>query len=747
MSSIEPPRKPESRLPVAPQMAWRVAILGTIALVMFGIIFFRLWYLQVLTGNHYVALASAQKHRPVSIAAPRGGILASNGTTLVSSMTKSAVEIVPSKLPESLEAQITAYKRELEVSAKRAAPLELEKKAVEARLSALKSSSDTPAQRQRLRRQDGTELKQVQRSLKEADDVTIPGLPASMTRDRALYRRLGRLLKISPRKIDELVIRNVDITPYAPVSIDSNVGFGPSTLLAERKSEFPGVEQGPIAVRSYPHGEMAAQIFGHVGPVTKEELEGEAFKGVPEGTTVGQSGLEYQYDRDLRGEPGKREVQVNADGEPIDSTAKEEVQPKPGYDLQTTIDLPLQIEAEKALHEELAAAKQRGSPADGAGFLAMDPVNGEILAAGSYPSYNPGFFTKPFTEAEYKALNAPPTLGVTGGDALLDRTVEGGYATGSTFKPVTAMAGLEAGIITPEEEFGGGSCLEVSGEKFCNDQDEDDGNLDLVHALEVSLDTYFFTVGERAYDHGGNIIQKMAHKLGIGDPTGIDLPSEFPGVVPDAKYIEELNKKEERCTREEHGKPCGYIFEPGEVWSVGDDMHLALGQGELLTDPLQMAVVYSTLVNAYKHGGHGWRPRPHFGKQIDNANRELVRTLKFPPEKTGIDLNESDLGYVFEGIHDATVGPGGTSTTVWKGWNESLHETYGKTGTAERQEQHEQAWYMVYIESEKRPLVIAVTVEQGGYGAETAAPIARLIADQYYGQPKQLVVGSTVPEN
>jgi penicillin-binding protein 2 len=217
--------------------------------------------------------------------------------------------------------------------------------------------------------------------------------------------------------------------------------------------------------------------------------------------------------------------------------------------------------------------------------------------------------------------------------------------------------------------------------------------------------------------------------------------------VPDAAYIKKLDKEEAQCTREEHGKPCEIIYEPGEIWTVGDDMHLALGQGELLTDPLQMAVGYSTLVDAYRKDGHGWRPTPHVGKQIDNSAGELVTTLKFPPRKRRVELNPTDLGYVFEGIHDATVGPGGTSTTVWKGWNESLHETYGKTGTAEHLGQTEQAWYMCYIASEKRPLVIAVTMEQGGYGAEAAAPIARLIADQYYNQPKKLVVGSTVPED
>lgn len=739
MSSLEPVRKPDSRVAVAPQMAWRVAMLGTIALVLFGIIFFRLWYLQILTGNHAVAEAHAQKTRPLPVQAPRGQILASNGATLVSSQTTSAVQIVPNELPESLEGELIRYRERLEESSEAAAPLELRERAGETRLSALKRSSMRAATRSRLQHQDRHEVERLKHELAVAQTVRVPPLRPSATRDRVLFRRLGALLRLSPRKIYEEVIQKIDITPYAPVTIDSDVAAGPRAVIAEHASEFPGVEQGPVAVRAYPHGQMAAQIVGHVGPVTREELKMPAFKGVPEGSVVGQNGLEWSYDSYLRGTPGKRKVQVDANGEPIDSAVTEEVQPKAGYDLKTTIDLPLQVAAERALHEELEAAHGRGQPADGAAFLAMDPLNGEIKAIGSYPSYNPGFFTKPFTQREYEAL-AGASESASGGSALLDRAVAGGYPTGSTFKPITAMAALEQGVITPTEAFGAGEYIEVGGIRFHNDESNEYGAVDLVRALEVSSDVYFFTVGKKAFERGGNVIQKMAHELGIGDKSGIDLPEDAIGTVPERKWLQEMKAAERRCTREEHGVPCK-IIEPGAVWAVGDNMNLAIGQGDLLTDPLQMAVAYSTLVDAYRNEGHGWRPTPHLGLQIDNAAGELVSTLKFPPRRRKVELNESNLSYVFEGIHDASTGPEGTSTTDWAGWNESLHPTYGKTGTAERFGEEPQSWYMAYVESEKRPLVIAVTVEEGGYGAETAAPIARLIADQYFNQPKELVAG------
>ncbi|MHB1537724.1 MAG: penicillin-binding transpeptidase domain-containing protein [Solirubrobacteraceae bacterium] len=738
MSSLEPARKPESRTPVAPQMAWRVAVIGTIALVMFGIVFFRLWYLQILSGGKFVAQASAQQHRPLPVLAPRGQILASNGQVLVSSQTTSEVRIVPAKLPESLAGEFATYREGIEHAVKQSAPLEARQKAIETRLDALKSTSAPGAERRRLRSEGERELNAMKQQLHRVGAVAVPRLAATQTLDRRLFTRLGALLKLSPRKIVELIIHGVEVTPYAPVTIDSAAKAGQRAVLAERKSEFPGVEQGPVAQRAYPYGEMAAQIFGTVGPINARELSEEHFKGVPKGAVVGQSGLEYEYDNYLRGTPGEQEVSVNAAGEPTGTPLKE-VPPKRGYDLQTTIDLPLQIEAERALREDLAAAHNRGLPANGAAFVALNPLNGEVLAMGSYPSYDPSFFTKPFTEAEFKAVEGTAS-GTTGGRALLNRAIQGGYATGSTFKPYTAMAALEAGVITPTQEFGAGTYIEVGGLKFHNNASEEFGNVNLVKALEVSSDVYFFTVGKRAYEHGGDIIQKMAHRLGIGDHTGIDLPGENVGLVPERRWLEGLEAEERRCTRREH-KPCGYVLEPNATWTVGDNMNLALGQGDLLTNPLQMALAYSTLVDAFRNNGHGWRPTPHLGRQIDNANGELVRTLKFPPGKANINLNPEDLHYVFEGIHAATVGPGGTSTADWAGWPQGLHETYGKTGTAERFGYVEQAWYMCYIASEKHPIVIAVAVEQGRYGTESAAPVARLMADQYFHRPKRLIVG------
>jgi penicillin-binding protein 2 len=654
---LERARPSDPRLPVSPQLALRVAVLGGIALAMFAIIFFRLWYLQVLTGEQYVQQANANRVRDLPIAAPRGQILDREGQAIVTSRVTNAVQIVPSALP--------------------------------------------PAGRPRLE----------------------------------LYARLGRLLGLSAQRVEALVIRGRTAVPYAPVTIKTDAGTGVLTVLAERQNEFPGVVQQPVTIRAYPYGEMAAQALGYVGSVSPAELKLRAFRNVQQGTVVGQEGLEYYYDRYLRGRTGVQRVEVNSEGYPVPSSLAP-TQPLAGHSLKVTLDLGLQRESEKALLQGIENARSGGKPAVAGAFTAIDPRNGQILAIGSYPGFNPNKFAKPLTKAEYAALEGSSTAG----GPLTDRAVNGTYPTGSTFKPITAMGALEAGVITPSEGLGAGQCISVSTEQFCNAGKADYGAVGLVEALKVSSDTYFFEVGELANSHG-NVIQNMARELGVGEATGIDLPSEFEGVIPDPAWRARENRLELQCEHRTHRASCGYVAEV-RPWSVGDNMDLAVGQGDLLTDPLQMAVAYSTLANAFRNGGEGTVVTPHLGLEIDDSQGRLVQALPFPA-KRHVHLNDSYVNLVMEGIHEAASQPGGTSADVWTGWNQATHPVYGKTGTAQHEGKEDQSWYMCYIGDPNRPIVIAVTVEQGGFGAETAAPIARLIASKWFGAPEKFVAGSS----
>jgi penicillin-binding protein 2 len=726
VSSIEPVRPRDPRTPVSPQLALRVAIIGGVAMVLFGVIFFRLWYLQVLSGEQYVTQANANQARHLPIPAPRGEILDRNGQPIVGSTVTNAVQIVPDQLPPGIAPQVAEYQAAL------FAAEAVRRKAV-AQLSRYEAALGGVRHLSHARRLELDRL----RSATGPPRIAVPALPSSAVALQQLFRRLSRVIGVSPRKIDERVVEGITAIPYAHVTIKAAGGRGALTVLGERASEFPGVVQEPVSIREYPFGEMAAQVIGYVHQVTEPELKMRAFKGVQQGTVVGQAGLEYYYDRYLRGVPGEQRVAVNAEGQPVPSKLAP-IPPHAGHTLQTTLDLGLQKASEKALLEGMEHARAGGKPAIAGAFVAMDPLNGEVLAMGSSPSFDPNKFAKPLTYAEYNEL-----AGRHGEEPgrLTDLADEGEYPTGSTFKPITAMAALEAGVITPSEGLGAGQCIFVSTEPFCNAGHAEYGNATLVEALKESSDTYFFTVGKLANEHGGEVIQHKARELGVGESTGIDLPSEFPGVIPSRSWLAEENALEAKCEREHHGHRCYIVAEPGAPWTVGYNMDLAVGQGELLTDPLQMAVAYSTLANAYRNGGSGTVVTPHLGRQIDEANGTLLQTLHFPSRH--VQLNDEDLSLVMEGIHEAATAPGGTSTPVWVGWNQAEDPVFGKTGTAERAGHVEQSWYMCYLGNAQHPIVIAVTVEEGGFGAETAAPIARLIASQWYGKPKKFVAGTS----
>jgi penicillin-binding protein 2 len=726
VSSIERLQPNEPRTPVSPQLALRVAILGSIALVMFGIIFFRLWYLQVLTGEKYVQQAQANDQRSLPIAAPRGDIVDRSGTPIVESSVTNAVQILPSALPTSIKLEAASYQKAV-------AAADTEYALAKERLKAFED--DLRDSKRHTTASERIELRALRRQA-HLRRVPIPTLPRSAVKLRHLYDRLAPVIELTPRQIDERVITGIVALPYAPVTIKTDAGLAARTVLGERHNDFPGVRQEPVSIRHYPYGEMAAQVLGYVGEVGKEQLKQAAFRGVQQNTIVGQEGLEFYYDRYLRGKPGARKVQVNAFGEP-EPTTLPVTPPVAGHSLRLSLALGLEQEGEKALREGIAIARAAGKPANGGAYVAMDPRNGQILAIGSNPSFNPNVFAKPLTFSQYEALIGGDEAS---GGPLFDRATEGAYPTGSTFKPITAMAALEGGAITPTEDLGAGSCIEAGKEQFCNSGHTDYGALPLVDALKVSSDTYFFETGERANSHG-NIIQNMAHRLGVGQETGIDLPKEFQGVVPDREWRAQRNKEELACERREHKASCGYVAEV-RPWSVGDNMQLAVGQGDLLTDPLQMAVAYSTLVNAYMHEGRGTVVRPHLGMEIDDSKGGLVQSLSSQPAGH-VHLNYTDLSLVMEGIHDAASEPGGTSAAVWAGWNQAQHPVYGKTGTAQHTGKEDQSWYMCYIADPTHPIVIAVTVEQGGFGAETAAPIARLIASKWFNQPEKFVAGSS----
>jgi penicillin-binding protein 2 len=255
------------------------------------------------------------------------------------------------------------------------------------------------------------------------------------------------------------------------------------------------------------------------------------------------------------------------------------------------------------------------------------------------------------------------------------------------------------------------------------------GTVSLSEALKVSSDVFFYTLGFWANDRGP-IIQQWARRLGLGKPTGIDLPGEFGGLVPDRKWRDAGYREYLRCAKREKVPvqttealfACGGIERP---WSVGDNVNLAIGQGDLQATPLQMAVAYAAI------GNGGTVVRPHLGRSVEDGGGRLVQEIRTPPRRR-VKIAEANRQVIMDGLRRAASESGGTSASIFSGFGDGRFAVHGKTGTVERLGQADQSWYAAYVEHPSRPIVVVVTVEKGGFGAETAAPAACLILAKWY---------------
>lgn len=632
----------ERRPPITPQLALRVAVLGGVAFVLFAIVFFRLWYLEVLSGDEYVSQANDNRVREIRVQAPRGDITDRNGTVLVTNRQATVVQIEPGKLP------------------------------------------------------------------------------ADNDRRKVLYARLGEVLRLDPIEISREVNRQRRLLPYANVTIEVDAPRSVLNYLQERKREFPAITVTDQYLRRYPHTTMAAQLLGTVGQINAGQLEQKRYKDVKQGTIIGQSGIEWTYDRYLRGRDGAQLLQVDSMGGYKGELRRR--QPVAGSSLKLSLDLGLQ----KAGQEAVARA---GGGRPGA-FVALDPRNGEVLAMGSYPSFDPSVFAKPISEEDYRALNSEAN-----GAPLFNRATSGLYPTGSTFKPITALAALANGVVTPDTVINDTGCLKLGPQEFCNAGEAVNGPVSLRRALQVSSDVYFYTLGRDLNGLKGQQLQSWAHKLGLGRDPGIDLPNRSAGLVPDRQWREDIGAKEARCRKQRKVASCG--ISDMRPWSQGDNVNLAVGQGDLQASPLQMAVAYAALANG------GKIVRPHLGLDVEDAEGRQVQQID-PPSARKVEFPAGALQAIRDGLHAAASEAGGTSADVFAGWPQDRYPVYGKTGTAERPPHPDQSWYVAFVPDPERPIVVAVTVEGGGFGAEAAAPAARQMLSQwFFGRQGELVRGES----
>jgi penicillin-binding protein 2 len=592
------------------RLALRIAVFGGFAVILFGVLFFCLWRLQVLDGTKYLAEAKNNRTRSYRVTAPRGYVLGRNGEVLVANRTSLALQVNPRKLP--LE----------------------------------------PARR------------------------------------RAELARLAELTHSSLRHIRRTMHEELKLAPAVPVTLRRDVGNFLVYYLQENQDRFPGVEVQRVFVRRYPHGTLAAHILGNVGEITEKELKEPRFHGVPAGEEIGQDGVEYTYDSFLRGKPGLKRIQVDALGQPTPNGQLVSRPPVPGGTLKLTIDSEVQEAGEAALAE-------RGLPG---GFVTMDVHTGEILGLGSFPTFEPALFTKPLTQKEVDATSRNPLA------PLVDRAIAGLYPTGSTFKLITATAALESGILTASRSIFDDGTFTVGGEPFKNAGGAAYGSLTLVPALEVSDDFFFYTLGDEMWNTGQ--LQHWAHALGIGRMAGIDLPGAAEGLLPSQRWRNQLYKE----------------GETDRPWSAGDNIQLATGQGDLQTNPLQMAIAYATLANG------GTVVTPHVGKEIEDAHGRVLKEFG-PPPRRHVRIKPETRSLILEGLHDAAQGSQGTSQAIFGNFPVPVA---GKTGTAQRAGHADQSWYIVLAPYPNPKIVTAVTIEEGGFGAESAAPAALHILEAYF---------------
>jgi penicillin-binding protein 2 len=705
---------------MSPQLARRVAVLGGIAFVLFAALFFRLWFLQVLSGETYVSQAAENRVRKVRIEAPRGDIVDRNGKVLVKTRQAAVVQVLPSELPDA----------ELELAAEYGAKVsaaERERLAAAERLKDLRRR-DGRRRDSRLTPEQKARRKELSKAAAQARAVPVPPMPADPA-VQELFSKLGRVLNAKPESIHRRVIEQVAQTPYAAVTIKTDISPAAFNYLLERSDQFPGVKPEIQYLRAYPYEEIGAHLFGTLREISPEELELDRYKDVEAGERIGKDGVEETYDRYLRGQDGYYRQVVDALGQSCDDPlrcAVRRVKPQQGSQLQLTIDLELQKAATEAL------ARYAGT--NPGAFVAMDPRNGEVLAIGSYPSFDANLFAKPISQEKYTQLNSEEA-----GTPLVNRAIAGTYPTASTFKLITSIAALEEGVITPDTIVDDTGSVTYGNVTFQNAGGVANGAIDFVQALTVSSDVYFYRLGASMYSMPGQVLQTWARRLGLGRPTGIDLPGEFGGLIPDAEWRNTGYAEYQRCVKKaglaegtlDALYECGGIDRP---YSQGDNVNLSVGQGDLQATPLQMAVAYSTLVNG------GTVPRPHLGREVQDGQGIVQQRLRTPPSRK-VEISETTRAAVMEGLRLAASAPNGTSADVFAGVD---LEVYGKTGTAERQPNADQSWYVAYVPSESKPIVVATTIEEGGFGAETAAPAACRILTTWFDQsPDRCAAGSS----
>jgi penicillin-binding protein 2 len=563
----------------------------------------------------------------------------------------------------------------------------------------------------------------VKNVLGKSLEVWPADLPKGQAARSKELEALSTVVDIPVKKIVALLKPHLN-DPATPVVLRHGIHSDQYDYLREHQLEFPGVTTADSPLRSYPYKSLLAQVLGSVGPISPNEVAAAKREGYTPQDDMGQAGIEQSYDRYLKGKDGSDQLTVNSVGEPT-SPVTPKVVPLPGNTLRLTIDIGLQKAAEKALTAGIADAHADGVPndryADGGAIVALDPKTGAVLALASNPTYQPSVFVSrdPSKLAPLESTKSAEAANSPG----LDRAIDGVYPPGSVFKPVTALAAMEEGILTPDTPIQCSPYFTFYKQQFSNWDLYVNQPMELTQALAESCDTYFYQVGADFYklnSDRGPTLQLWASRFGFGQKTGIDVGPESAGLLPTPDW-----------RRKTFSGP--QYSEVDRTWKPGYSVQLAIGQGDLEVTPVQMARFYAMIANG------GKLVTPHIAQDVEQPNGDSLRDLA-TQQATSTGVDPYYLKAVQEGLYAGAHSVSGTSYGVFGNFPVPIA---GKTGTAQKDitlpgyphpVELNQSWWCGYGPYDDPSIVVCAVIENGGHGGTAAAPAALQVFEKWFGK-------------
>ncbi|HZU72475.1 MAG TPA: penicillin-binding protein 2 [Acidimicrobiales bacterium] len=541
---------------------------------------------------------------------------------------------------------------------------------------------------------------------------------------------IGRLADLLGQTTQQVLstIADCRYSPYEPVPVATNVDMSKVVYLREHADQFPGVDVVELSQRAYPYSTVAAHILGYVGAITPAELSKNKSAGYQQGDQVGRAGVEAAYEQDLRGAPGVTDLEVNARGKVIGTIGEHPA--KPGDDLQLTVDLGLQQEVDKdlaaeidTLHHTYDPFQHEYYPAPAGSAIVLDPRNGAVLAMSSYPSYDPSVWVGGISSSAYQSLTGPQS-----NQPLLNRAIQGLYAPGSTFKLATATAALTDGLITPNTYiddpgfFAFPNCRGTQCPVLHNAPgDEALGELTVTRAITASDDVFFYNLGYDFYENqsrfGPEPIQTTAHQYGLGAPTHFVLGDSNLARVDSPSVRKRLHAQAPRVYT--------------DTWFAADNVEMAFGQGATVITPLELADAYA----AFANGGTLYQPQVA-ARVVDHSGK-VVSTIA-PKVLDHVDLPPTVHDTLLTGFKGVVSDPKGTAYGTFLGFPLSQFPVAGKTGTATASaaaNAEPTSLFVSFAPADNPQYVVAVVIEQAGYGASGSAPVARQILSYLMNHP------------